>query len=326
MTQAHTNNTADPSALAHRLDRYLPLPMFALSIIYLGVAAGVIHRLEEGYFTLFEARVMTWCLVALWPIFAIEALLRFFVTRRQLSFWPRFWILLVVLLFPFVRIGMRALADPGKLWLPWPGWQVVDRKLRRTMERFFSVPLILFALMVLPILGLEYFWEEQVHQHFWLKLTLDIASSLIWMAFAIEFTLSISIAEHKVYYCLQNWIDLAVVVLPVIDFLPILRLWQLARLMQLNQLGRLGRLYRLRGLMLKAWRAFLLLEMLSRLLGNYKERRLKKLRDLIAAKEIELHELRQESIELELAIQKEKEKGTPKPAEEPQAVEREAGE
>ncbi|MSQ96192.1 MAG: hypothetical protein EXR98_16790 [Gemmataceae bacterium] len=111
----------------------------------------------------------------------------------------------------------------------------------------------------------------------------------------------------------------------MIDFLPILRLWQLARLVQLNQISRLGRLYRLRGLMLKAWRAFLLLEMLSRLLGNYKERRLKKLRDLAAAKEIELDELRQEITELECAIQKEKEASSAQPAEVPQAVEREEG-
>ncbi|MSQ96193.1 MAG: hypothetical protein EXR98_16795 [Gemmataceae bacterium] len=184
MTQPHTD-PIDPPALAQWLDRFLPLPMFALSIVYLAVEAGVIHRIEEGYVTLIEARVMTWCLVALWPIFAIEALVRLFLTRRQMAFWPRFWILLVVVLFPFVRIGMRAHADSGKIWLPRLGWQEVDRKLRMTMERFFSVPLILFALMVLPILGFEYFWEEQVHQYFWLKLTLDIASSLIWMAFAI---------------------------------------------------------------------------------------------------------------------------------------------
>jgi soluble cytochrome b562 len=41
-------------------------------------------------------------------------------------------------------------------------------------------------------------------------------------------------------------------------------------------------------------------------LGNYKERRLKKLKDMVAAQEIELEEMRQEIRELEQAIQKEK--------------------
>lgn len=299
------------SPFAQWLDRYVSRPMFFLSIVYLAVAAGVIHRLGEGEFAIVEAAVMLWALAALTPLFAIEAWIRFFLTRNQIAFWPRLGILVIVHVFPFVRIAMRSHADPSKLWLPGLGWQTVDRPLRRRLEHFFGIPMIVLAVMVLPILGIEHFWEEQVREHFWFKLTLDIASSLIWMGFAIEFTLMISIAESKIAYCFQNWIDLAVVALPVVDFLPLLRLWQLARLVQLNQISRLGRLYRLRGLMYKGWRAFLLLEMINRLLGNYKERRLKKLRDMVAAREVELQEMRQEIAELEAAIQKEKEAALP---------------
>lgn len=322
-----TSEATDPLTLAPRLDRFLAGPMFVLSIVYLAVAAGVIHRLGDGYFYPVEAEVMLWGLLALSPVFVIEAWLRFFLTRTQMAFWPRFGILLAVHFVPFVRMGLRAHADSGKMWLPWLGRQTVDRKLRRTMERFFSVPLVVFALMVLPVLALEHFWEEEVHQHYGLKLALDLANSLIWMAFAIEFTLSISVADKKIAYCVQNWIDLAVVILPIIDFLPILRLLRVAQLAQLNQVGRLGRLYRLRGLLLKAWRAILLLEMISRVLGNYKERRLKKLRDLAAAKEIELVELRQEMMELERAILMANERRNAKPADlTPVESERKAGE
>lgn len=294
--------------------------MFALSIAYLAVASGVIHRVDQGYFTFFEVHLFLWSLALLWPLFAVESVVRFIVTRTQLTLWQRSWILLAVLLFPWLRLGLRSYADATKLWLPWLGWQTVDRTLRRRLERFFSVPLILFALMVVPIFSLEYFLEEQVHEHFWLKLTLDIASSIIWMAFAIEFTLSVSVADKKILYCIQNWMDLAIVAIPVIDFLPLLRLWQLGRLVQLNQLGRIGRLYRLRGLLLKAWRAILLLEMLARLLGNYKERRLQKLKDQIAARQIELDELRQELAELQEQIVKETEARAEK-AKEPERVE-----
>ena len=300
--------------LAKRLDRYLSVPMFVLSLLYLMAASGVIHRLGDGLFAFFEVQVIVWCLIILWPIFALESLLRFLVTRNHLSFWRRFGILFAVFLFPWARFALRSYVDVGKLWLPGLGWQVVDRSLRRRLERFFSVPMIVFALMVLPVLSLEYFWEQEVRAHFGLGLALDVANSLIWMAFAIEFTLLVSVADKKIAYCIQNWMDLAVVALPIIDFLPVLRLWQLSRLVQLNQIGRLGRLYRLRGLFFKAWRAFLLLEMINRLLGNYKERRLRKLRDLIAAKQMELDELRQEQTELEQQVAKEK---TP-----PAAVER----
>lgn len=294
----------EPPALAKTLDRFLSGPMFALGLVYLAAASGVIHRLGDGLglFTVLEVHIIAWCLILLWPVFAVEAMVRFVVTREQMAPWRRFGVFLVVLLFPWVRIAMRAYVDPTRIWLPGAGWQVVDRSLRRRLERFFSVPMIVFALMVLPVLSLEYFWEEEVRVHFGLALALDIANSLIWMAFAIEFTLMVSVADKKLAYCIQNWMDLAVVVLPVIDFLPVLRLWQLSRLVQLNQIGRLGRLYRLRGLFFKAWRAFLLLEMINRLLGNYRERRLRKLRDLIAAKQIELDELRQELADLEKPV------------------------
>jgi hypothetical protein len=305
MEQQTLDTTSIPT-VAETLDRRLTAPMFLLSIVYLAVAAGVIHRVGQGYFTLFEVHLVAWCLAVLWPIFAIDAFLRFFVTRAQLGVWQRFGILVIVLLFPFVRMALRSYADPAKIWLPVAGWRPVDRALRRKIERVFSVPLIVFALMAVPVFTLEYFFEEQVREHFWLALALDLASSVIWMAFAIEFTLAVSIAERKLAYCIQNWMDLAIVVLPVIDFLPILRLWQLGRLLQLNQVGRLSRMYRLRGLILKAWRAILLLEMISRLLGNYKERRLRKLKDEVVAKQIELDELRQEIAELERAMAREK--------------------
>ena len=308
------------SPLAHWLDRRATRPMFALSIVYLAVAAGVIHRIGQGHVTFFEVRLIAWFLVAMWPIFAVDAIVRFTVTCRQMSFWPRFGVLVGVLMFPWLRLGLRSYADPRIMWLPWLGWHIVDRTLRRRLERFFSVPMIVFALLVLPVFSLEYFWETEVREHFFLALALDICSSIIWMAFAIEFTVSVSVAEKKLAYCLQNWMDLAVVALPIIDFLPILRLWQLGRLVQLNQIGRLGRLYRLRGLILKAWRAILLLEMISRIMGNYKARRLQKLKDLAAAKEIELEELRQEMAELELEIKREAEECAAKATEIPPAM------
>lgn len=306
------NEATAPRALADWMDRNLSRPMFALSIAYLAVASGVIHRVGHGHITLvemeqdllgnvtgLEVHLIAWSLVLLWPLFAAEAVLRFLATRHRMGFRNRFWIFFGVVLFPPIRLGLHSVSDPGMIWLPSLGWHKVERSLRRRMEKFFSVPMILIALMVLPVLALEYFWEEQVRSQFGLSLGLDIANSIIWMAFALEFILMVSVAERRIAYCIQNWMDLAIVILPLIDFLPILRIWRLGQLLRLNQLNRMSRLYRLRGMLMKAWRAILLLEMITRLLGNYKERRLKKLRDLVTAKEIELAELRQEMRELQ---------------------------
>ena len=233
-----------------------------------------------------------------------EALLRHFLCVRQDRAWVRWLNLVFLVLAPPLRMGARSYADVTKLWLPVWGWCTVDRHLRRRLERFFSVPMMVIAFLVLPVLALEHFWAVQVRAHFVASLLLDIASSIIWMAFAAEFILMCSVADKKLRYCLQNWMDLAIVILPLLEFMPLLRLLRLGRLMELQQVTRLGRLYRLRGLWLKLWRAILLLEVLHRVIGNRKEKRLLRLKDLLAARLEELTDLRKEieDLERELAV------------------------
>jgi voltage-gated potassium channel len=293
--------------------------MFWMAFYFLVVASGVLHRGREGFGTSLELYVMFWSLVVLWPIFIVEAAARFFLCERRTGFWHRFSYFLLVSVLPPMRLAARSYADQGRMWLPLVGWAAVDKTLRRTLERLFSAPMIVIALMVLPVLAMEYFWLEPVRAHFGWSLTLDIASSVIWLAFALEFVIMVSVAPGKVRYCFQNWTDMLVVALPIVDFLPLLRLFRLTRILELQQLSRMGRLYRLRGLLMKLWRAILVLEMIQRLFGNYKERRLKKLKDLLVAREEELLELRAEIRELEGALAKAADRQAP--AEAPRTLE-----
>ena len=160
--------------------------------------------------------------------------------------------------------------------------------------------------MVLPFLAMEYFWLPQVRANFFLSLVLDIGTSVIWLAFALEFIVMVSVADDKTRYCLHNFMNLAVVFLPLVDFLPLLRLARLARVLEAQQLGKLGRLYRLRGLIARLWRAVLLLEMIQRLFGRYRERRLKRLKQLLVTREDELADLREEIAELEAKLAQER--------------------
>lgn len=291
---------APPTENLVRLDRLLGPAMGCLAVVWLVLAAGVIHRLGHGELTSFEASVILWGLLLVWPIFVLEGLLRLLAVRRpERSRWQRLITFVAVCLAPPLRLGGRAYADPAKIWLPGLGWTVVDEQLRRRLERIISVPMILIALMVLPLLAMEFFWLEQVHAHFGLSLLLDIGTSVIWLAFALEFIVMVSVAEDKTGYCLHNWMNLAVVCLPLLDFLPVLRLLRLAGVLDLQQVSRLGRLYRLRGLLARTWRAILLLEMLQRLFGRYQEKRLKRLKALLSEREAEIAELRREIAELE---------------------------
>ncbi|MBI3408285.1 MAG: hypothetical protein HY040_08005 [Planctomycetes bacterium] len=292
-------NSVEPT-FAEQCDRFLAGPIFWLAILFLAVSAGVIHRIGFGHTTLFEAEVILWGLALLWPIFVIDGLLRLFVCRAPgTPISHRVLYLLLLCVAPPFRLGARSYADPERMWLPWIGWSRVDRALQKRLERFFSVPMIVMALLVLPLLAMEFFWLEEVRADFFLSLALDIGTSAIWMAFAVEFVLMVCVARNRLAYCLAHWMDLAVVALPLIDFLPILRLLRLTRLVELQQVMRLGRVYRLRGLLLKAWRALLLLDVIRRLFGDYKKKRLQCLRELLAAREEEIVDLRNEIRELE---------------------------
>lgn len=300
-TIAPQTPSASPShpRLRHWLDCLLTRPMVLLALVYLLVLAGVTHRLHS-HIAFIEAELILGGLWLLLPVFAFVSLLRAWLCHAP-GFWRRLGTFLLYSLPP-VHLCGRSFADPSLAWLPGLGWRHVDRELRKRLERAFSVPMIIIALMVLPFLAMEYHWGEEVRADFGLALFLDIGTGVIWTAFAIEFIIMLSVAEKKASYCLKNWTDVAVVLLPLVEFLPFLRLLRLSRLLQLQQLGRMGRMYRLRGLALKLWRALLVLEVMQRLTGYTPEKRLKRLRELLTAKEEEIADLRKEIAEIEKQV------------------------
>jgi voltage-gated potassium channel len=155
--------------------------------------------------------------------------------------------------------------------------------------------MIVIALMVLPVMGIEQLWPDTAVEF------IQVATSLIWLAFTFEFLTMIGIVERKVRYCKEHWIDLAVILLPLIAFLRVARL---GRLLRLQQLSKTARVYRIRGLMMRAYRAVLVLELVERLMRGTPEKQLAKLREQLAEKEQEVAALRSqiESLLAETAV------------------------
>jgi voltage-gated potassium channel len=281
---------------------WLAGPMFFLSLLFLVVLAGLIHRwphLQPGEL---EAYLIEGCLGALWLLFFVEAIIRFSLRDRSRRPWRPLLGAVMCVLVPPVRMGLQSQVRPNHIWLLGLGWQEITSRLRRTLERFFSVPMVVFALMVVPLLVIEYFEAEKIHASPALALGLDISTSLIWLAFAIELIVMVAVSDRPVRYCFFHWIDVVIVLLPAIEMLPLLRLLRLGRILRLEQLLRWGRLSRLQGLLARGWRAFLLLQIVQRLTGHSLERRLKQLQDLLQAKEEEVADLRREIQELQERI------------------------
>jgi voltage-gated potassium channel len=277
-------------------------PMFALSILFLVILAGLIYRLPQLEPNDPETYLIDGALALCWLVFILEAGLRFALRDLARPVWRALLAAGTCVLVPPLRMTCRSQFRPNHVWLPGLSWHEVDNRLRRTLERFFSIPMICFALLVLPLMAFEYFEADRIRTEPMLALWLDIGTSIIWLAFAVELILMARTAERPWRYCLDHWIDVAIVLLPAVEMLPLFRLLRLGRILRLENVLRWGRLHRLQTLVTRAWRAFLLLQIVQRLFGRSLQRQLKEYRLLLQAKQQEMADIRREIEELEKRI------------------------
>jgi len=299
---APIDTVADPDNDRRTWEDRLAGPLFFLAVLFLVVLAGLIHRYPRLDTTDPEMVLIHGGLLSLWLVFLLEAVLRFRLRDRRRPAGIALLTATACVLLPPLRMGCRSQVRRHHIWLPGLGWQEINNHLRRTLERVFSVPMIFFALMVLPLLALEYYETDKIRAEPVLALWLDIGTSVIWLAFAVELILMLAVSERPWRYCFVHWLDVVIVLLPAVEMLPLFRLLRLGRALRLEQLLRWGRLHRLQALLARGWRAFLLLQIVQRLTGRSLERSLKQLQDLLHAKEEELADLRGEIKELEERI------------------------
>src|SRR5205823_9146707 len=127
---------------------------------------------------------------------------------------------LMVALVPPLRLGLPSQVRPGFVWLPMSGWVPRDENLPGYLERFFGPKMLALAALTLPLLAVEYAFEASVHESRWLSWFLYAANASIWLGFAFEFIVRASAAPSRWRYAWENWVDVAIVVLPFVDLLP----------------------------------------------------------------------------------------------------------
>jgi hypothetical protein len=282
-------------------NRLAPI-FFGLAAFHLVAFAGLIHRAIRWHVTGTELDIIAAVLLGLWPVIALEATLTFAYRDRSRRTWPALVRVLAVILFPAARMG---LVHPvvGKIWLPFVGWQLEGKGLLRKLDRGFGLPLLLLALLILPILAIEYIWSDTVDSSPAFETVLNIGMALIWVAFAAEFIIKLEASGHPLKYAREKWLDAAIVLLPTLEFAlywwtsasPLARLLRSTRVIAPDQLARMGRIYRLRGLLMKGWHAMLALELFARLIGDNPKKRLARLELRIATAREELDELAAEA-------------------------------
>ena len=157
--------------------------------------------------------------------------------------------------------------------------------------------MILIALAVLPLLGFEWYLQTRAVPPSWSTVVfIRVSENVIWLAFAIEFIIMVSISRNKIAYCREHWIDMAIILLP---FIAVLRVLRWSRLLRLHQVAKAGGVYRLRGLSTKMFRGILVLDLVHRFLEGDSAKRLEKLRDQLTEREFELAQLRADVVDLQ---------------------------
>ena len=283
-----------------RWDRVLAPVMFGVGFAYLLVIAGLIHRaMDRDAVTAVELRVMEWALVVLWPVVVAEAFVAFARRSPEVSGWKAAARLLLVVLVPPMRLAWVNPAT-NRLWLPRLGWHRPGKQLLKVLDRVFGGPMLVFAFLILPVLGLEYVQAEKAKAIPGFTLAVDASVAVIWVAFALEFIVKVSASPHTLTYLKERWLDVAIVALPTLEYVlthwvewaPLARLLRLTRAVGPQQLGQMGRVYRLRGLLMKGWHAVMLFEVVARMTGNSAAKRLRKVEAQIADLEEQLADLR----------------------------------
>lgn len=276
------------------LDRRLAVPMFLVALAFLLITGALLHLTDGNLFSPFGIQ----CLISLGVLYLLiiaETMLHWRAgsrnMRQHLSY----------LLMPIFRLCPRDHINGERAWVAGIGWHETTHRFERYLARRFSGPMIIVALMVLPVVAIEFFWFEAIHHYPTWKFLIETSSGFIWMSFVYEFVVMVSVVEKKVRYCKQNWIDLAIVMLPLVSFIGAARL---GRLIKLKQLSRTAKVYRMRGLAIRAWRAVVTLNVIDTLLRRDHAFRMEKLANEIAEKQREIEILQHELEQLRLQNRK----------------------
>jgi len=130
----------------------------------------------------------------------------------------------------------------------------VDDDVRRAVDRFFNGPMLALAVLVLPLLVVDYYVSRGEHRKDWLTTGVMIAHVTISTAFLAEFVVKVSIAQSRLGYIARNWLDLIIIILPFLRPLQGFRTIRFLKPLQVARVVQVSRLYALRGVGLKAVR------------------------------------------------------------------------
>lgn len=276
--------------------------MYTLALLFVGLLAGVLpHGGAADHIseTVIQKAWVKWAFILVWLAIVAEAVWGFRVATDTLK--PALIRLLLVCLMPPFRMMISPAIPNRYIWLPRQGWLRTGQEQLEHMEWRTALPMLLTTLLILPVIAAETFFHARVEQSTWMPLIVYLLTATIWFAFAYEFILLVSVAERKVDYCKVHWVNMIIILLPIVAFLRTLRLF---RFLRLAKAGQLIRAYRLRGLMARALRLALVFNLIERFMQRNPDKYCLHLEEQIREKEEELEQLKTKLQHIQAGLEK----------------------
>ncbi|WP_146853846.1 potassium channel protein - like protein [Brevifollis gellanilyticus] len=262
--------------------------MATVALGFLAVLGVILPHGDTGESFREALRMHPWygvTLVGLWGVIGMEALVGLrMATDGWRARWRRFFL---ILLLPPLRMTTATSTRDGWLWLPGHGWRPAGPVTTLKLEHKLALPMLVLTLLVLPVLGVEFGAGGALETRPRLALAVHLTTSLIWIGFTAEFLWMISATPQKLDYCVRNWVNLVIILLPLVAFLRVLTMLRFLRA------GQLLRAYRLRTLQSRVWRLLLVFNLFERLQQRNPEKYRAGLEKRIGEMEEELVRLRE---------------------------------
>ena len=112
---------------------------------------------------------------------------------------------------------------------------IADDRLRDHVNARFYWPMIVLALVMLPLLAIEVFKAPEQFTPLWWVTTSCMV--VIWFAFLIEFVIKFAIAECRIEYIRRNWLDIIILAIPVLRPLRVTYVAKTTRVFTLRGVG-----------------------------------------------------------------------------------------
>ena len=232
----------------------------------------------------------------LWVIVILEGLIG--MASSHDHHWESFKRFLLVILCPPFRAAFNPAHGNRFVWLPQRGWLAANKQNLERIELRLALPMLAVTLLVLPLLAAELFLGTWLEEHLWAAIIVHCLTAIVWFAFALEFIVTLALAEKKLAYCKVHWVNIAIIILPLIAFLRAIRLFRMAKMI---------RAYRMRGLVARTLRLAMVFNLIDRLMERNPEKYIASLEDKVSEKKAEIADIEEKLREVRERMAQKKE-------------------